>query len=384
MTKKKKLLFQQDNRVIDQRDTLQRLSRNIINLITIELQSQYPTIKQKDKTILHAYDLTNVKDEIIRITDEQLITITGHNEKDPTRNISYFKRLLQGLRKTECMLPIDYNGNRWITVGWINYAERNVDDRSFNVQISNKIIPYILNLAKNYTSLDFLCLNEITNLYAYRIYMKCCQWKATGWFKMTEDEIRETLCIYHIDKSTGKKTTPKYTNPSQFRTKVLEVAKKELKDLYNKGLIDCYFDYFPTKWKRGKQHPYEWVFAVGWDGHEPNFGKMLVDTEKWKAKKKAEKKSKERDLFADYIPDDSSSMDLAMNGIISMLRTYFRREPTLIADVEKTLKRKPKVFTEKIFKRISEMRKKYEGEAFAPCFRKMINEDILGNKASEK
>lgn len=368
-------MFQQDNRVFDQRDTLQRLSRNIINLITIELQSHYPTIKQKDKTILHAYDLSKVKDEVIRITDEQLKTITGHNEKKPGKNITYFKNLLHKLRVSECLLPIDNNGNRWITVGWINYAERNEDDKSFNVQISSKVIPYILNLARNYTNLDLLSLNEIKNLYAHRIYLKCCQWRKTGWFKMTEEQIRETLCIYHIDKKTGKKTTPKYTNSSQFRTKVLEVARKELKNLFDKELIDCYFDYLPTKWKRGNQHPCEWVFAIGWAGHEPDFGKSVTDTQKWIANKKA--RGIQQDLFAGYSPSDSST-DMAVQAVLTMIKTYFPKDVNFLNDVERKLKKQPKTFAAKILNRIREMRKKYDKDAFPPCFRKMINQDVLG------
>lgn len=370
--RKKKYIFQQDNRVFDQRDTLQRLSRNIINLLTIELQSKYPNIRQKDKTILHAYDLSKVKDEVVRITDEQLMTITGHNENKPEKNITYFKKLLQKLRTTDCLMPADYSGGRWITVGWINYAERNEDNKSFNVQISKKVIPYILNLAKNYTSLDFVCLNEITNLYAYRIYLKCCQWKATGWFKMSEDEIRDTLCIYHIDKKTGKRTTPKYTNPSQFRTKVLEVAKNELKDLFDKGLIDCYFDYLPIKWLRGNQHPCEWVFAVGWRGHEPDFGKRIKDTQKWIERKK--QLYDERDLFAGYSSADSSS-DIAKQGVIAMVKTYY---PNVLHDVESSLDRFPATFSAKVLKRIKVMRNKYDKNSFVSCFRKMIDQDVLG------
>lgn len=369
---KKKYIFQQDNRVFDQRDTLQRLSRNILNLMTIELQSQYPNIRLQDKTILHAYDLSNVKDEVIRITDEQLKTITGHNEKDPGKNITYFKRLLQNLRRTDCMLPTDYSGGRWITVGWINYAERNEDNRSFNVQISKKVIPYILNLAKNYTSLDILSLNEITNLYAYRIYLKCCQWKATGWFKMTEDEIRDTLCIYHIDKATGKRTTPKYTNPSQFRTKVLEVAKNELKKLFDEGHIDCYFDYLPIRWMRGNQHPCQWLFAIGWAGHEPDFGKSTKDTQKWIESKK--QSGIERDLFAGYSSADSSS-NIAVQGVLAMVKAYY---PKALQDVELSLKKYPFTFAAKVLNRIKAMRDKYDKNSFVPCFRKMINEDVLG------
>lgn len=368
---KKKSLYQQDNRVSDQRDTLSRLPRNIVALITKELQSQYPTLRQNDKTILHAYDMNNIKDETITITDEQLRTISGHNSKVPSRNIAYYKNLLDNLRVSRCDLPADYRKNKWITVGWIDWAERDEEEKSFKVQISRKVIPYILNLAANYTSIDYNCIVEIKNPFANRFYQKCCQFRRTGWFKMTETEIRENFCVYRID-SKGKRTTPKYTNSSQFRAKVLEVSKKELKDKFNKGLIDYYFEYLPTKWMRGNQHPYEWIFAIGWAGHKPDFKKGVEDIDSWKAQK-AEKKS-EPDLFANYAKMDSS---MALNGILVMIKTYFPKDVNFYHDIELALSKQPTSFIEHILRRIFEMSKKYKPEIFPGCLRKMLSEDVL-------
>lgn len=371
---KEKMLYQQDNRVLDQRDTLQRLSRNIMGLLTRELQKKYPIIKQKDgKTILHAYDKSKIEDEVVTITDEHLKTITGHNEKNPAKNITYFKHLLKQLRAAECLMPVNYRDNKWIVVGWINYAERDDEKKCFEVQISKKVIPYLLNLASNYTSIDLLCQIEIKNIYALKLYQKCCQYKRTGWFEWSEDEIRETLCVYKIDKTTGKRLKPLYTNSSQFRAKVLEVAKKELKSLFDRNLIDCYFDYLPTSWLHGKQHPCKWVFAIGWKGHEPDFKKSVLDKQKWIEEKK--QVGSQRDLFADYY---SSSPNMAVQGISVMIKTYFPKEKKLLDDVVNVLTNKPEEFATKILNRISKMRKKYDVDSFPPCFRTMLNQDVLG------
>lgn len=277
--KKNSAIVKQDNRVTDERDTLYRLERNCLAQVIRGIQEKYPVRKLDDGNEVYTYDLRNVKNEKLFLSDERLLECLGTQSKNPKNNITYIKNTLKGLVHKACHIPLEYHSSKceWLEVNWINYAKRNIDDKGFEIEISDQVIPYIINRTKNFTAFNVYSLFEIENKYAQRFYEKCCQFRSTGWFIMSEDEIRENFGVYKIDKFTGKKLKPLYENHSQFRAKVIEKAKTELEEKFKNGLIDCYFDVKSINIARGKYLPNKWYFAIGYANHRPDFSKCPAE-----------------------------------------------------------------------------------------------------------
>jgi len=150
---------------------------------------------------------------------------------------SYVLQQLRELRKKD----IDFSyvnpegKTEDVTTGLIN-AIRNVRDTDFvDVEISTWAIPYLVYWGKGVGGTVFAKTIAVTlkSIYSKRIYKMCCRWQDQGGFSMYLDDLRE---VFSLQK--------KYTELYNFRARVLDTAKKELKEK-----ADLYFEYDLTKVK---------------------------------------------------------------------------------------------------------------------------------------
>ncbi len=83
-----------------------------------------------------------------------------------------------------------------------------------------QMMPYLLNLknSKNYTILNLNEFVKISGSYSLRFYELCSEFKDTGWFVKSVDELKDMLEVKN-----------KYELYGDFRRFVLETAKEELK-----------------------------------------------------------------------------------------------------------------------------------------------------------
>ena len=127
----------------------------------------------------------------------------------------------------------------WLNVGFINKAKHHIDGAyagKVEVEISNEIVPYFVNLAERYTAYDLLLVITLKKQSSQRLYEHCAQFRVTGWFDITVEMLKKQLCVEN-----------KYSMYAAFKSRVLESARIELKELYDKGQCDLYFEYTEQK-----------------------------------------------------------------------------------------------------------------------------------------
>ena len=177
-------------------------------------------------------------DEGQRDLFDDLIIYLNRNELDESSNKNgdlMYKSLTQ-LRKRD----ITINDNDFfLNVGFINYSEHKKGEGKIQIQVSNKILPYLVELSKEYTEYSLTVAISLKSQWSQRFYEYCSQFKNTGGFKVSINDLREKLKIEN-----------KYEKYASLKKRVIETAQKELKDLYEKGQCDLYFNYSETKMGR--------------------------------------------------------------------------------------------------------------------------------------
>ena len=68
------------------------------------------------------------------------------------------------------------------------------------------------------------------------MYELCAQWRSAGGFRLTIEDLR---LMFKLEEE--------YNRYASLKLKVLEVAKVEIKKLYDKGQCDLYFEYSENK-----------------------------------------------------------------------------------------------------------------------------------------
>lgn len=90
---------------------------------------------------------------------------------------------------------------------------------------------------------------DFQNPYAGRLYMFIEAYKEYGEWKVKYEELREILGCREWDKEKKEWIEKKHVEWRVFKNKILDTSKKELTDLAEKNVTDCYFDYIVEKKK---------------------------------------------------------------------------------------------------------------------------------------
>lgn len=90
------------------------------------------------------------------------------------------------------------------------------------------------------------------SMYSFRFFLFCCQWRKERKFEYTIEKLKAMFKLdEHVDED-GRKHKEQYKRTRQFKEKVIDPARAELRELFNQGLIDICFDYTELK-KANKQ-----------------------------------------------------------------------------------------------------------------------------------
>jgi plasmid replication initiation protein len=136
---------------------------------------------------------------------------------------------LKSLRRKSIWIEDD---ERVLEVGYINYFEHVKRSSSLEVEVSNKILPYLVKLAREFTTYSLTVAIALKTKYSQRFYEYCSQFKSTGFMYIKVEELRKQMMI-----------EDKYKMYAAFKSKVLDSAQTELEELYKKGECDLYFTY---------------------------------------------------------------------------------------------------------------------------------------------
>jgi plasmid replication initiation protein len=121
--------------------------------------------------------------------------------------------------------------------------------RTIQLKLSEVALPYFFELKNNFTVLQLKSVLSCSSKYAKRLYALACQWRTAGGVIYEISELKEMLGL--IDKKTGKQ---KFKQFSDFQTKVLDIAKKQINEN-----TDITFDY--TLIKKGRSYTKIKIFA---------------------------------------------------------------------------------------------------------------------------
>jgi len=117
-------------------------------------------------------------------------------------------------------------------VGYINYFKHRHYENYIEAEVSKEILPFLVELAQQFTEYDFLIAMTLQAKYTQRFYEYCQQYRNLGYFKMSIEELRSKLML-----------EDKYPRYAHLKTYVLDVAQKELQTLFDKGECDVCFSY---------------------------------------------------------------------------------------------------------------------------------------------
>ena len=118
---------------------------------------------------------------------------------------------------------------------WLfQFVEYHIGQGYFDVKLSDVMRPFLFDLKDNFTVMQLRSALSCSSKYAKRLYAIACQWRTRGIVSIPVEELKEMLFL----KDPKGKEKEQFTEISGFRTKVLEVAKRQINEH-----TDIEFDY---------------------------------------------------------------------------------------------------------------------------------------------
>ena len=135
------------------------------------------------------------------------------------------------LRKRDVEIDTE---DEWMNTGYVTMVKHDKKKDLYLVEVSSEIMPYLVALAENFTTYDLTVAISLKSSYSQRFYEYCSQYKNRNnkTFFFTVEKLREMMMLEN-----------KYANIAHFKQKVLDVAQKEIKELYDQGQCDLWFEY---------------------------------------------------------------------------------------------------------------------------------------------
>lgn len=198
------------------------------------------------------------KELYFHLTDQDLGIIGG--KKNVPRTYEVLKSLVNKAFPVCC---INERGQRMQGLAhWVDSFFYDKEKDAYVVRISPEIMPYLVNLNKDFTSFDVGTAMNLRSKYSQKMYELCCRYggeyrrrdyqeQSTGRtykkrvFVMDIDKFRELFNFEEVrDTRTSKiEQSKKYENYKNIRHFVLNAAQAELLTMYKWGASDVWFDY---------------------------------------------------------------------------------------------------------------------------------------------
>lgn len=241
---------------------------------------------------------------------------------------------LVGLRKRD--VEINRPDGGWFNTGFINWCEFDAVRATYTVEVSFKIMPYLVELAEQYTSYSITVAMALKSVYSQRFYELCCQYRNNiekdgyAGFHKTQEQLRQMFCL-----------EDKYSQNQDFNRKVIQKAQSELKAAYDTKDCDLWFDYIIKG--RGKNQAYDFKIYT------------------------REQSEKQKIAF-----DDTRKKWAYIHG---RMTATFKRDKKFVERTMKGLDFNPNLI-EPLFNKIQKLEQQYRGQDFAKLLRWVLAEDF--------
>ena len=217
----KEIVIAQDNRLTSSRYELTLIEKRIFYYIIKEVRNNYTT-GQRD-----LFD-----DLILNIKVSDLCKeVNQEDNKKETR------KALEKFRSRNFTYTNEIEEDDWLTCGFINYAH--IKKGIAEIQVSHKLMPFLVELSSQYTAYSLHVAMSLKSKWSQRMYELCQKWQGTDGFRISVDDLRQSFMLEE-----------KYDRYALLNERVLQVAKRELKELYDLGQCDVYFEF--TEERKGR------------------------------------------------------------------------------------------------------------------------------------
>jgi Protein involved in initiation of plasmid replication len=310
----KKLILAQDNVITKARYKFDLIEKRCIYQIIYTVRKDYIETNRGNRDLF--------ENLIVTLTPAQLDEcISGRDNRTKVYNS------LKSLNRKQMTFE---NSEEWYVCNFINYAKHIKKSNAYEVEVSKLILPYLVELAANFTTLDLTVALTFASRYTQRFYEFCCMYRnrQTNYFFLDMEELRNMLGL-----------KDKYSRFYDFKNRVLDVAQKEMKQSYDDGVADIYFT-----WKEN-------------DKIEDRIDFYL------------HLKQTEEQAKIDY-----NIITMTINSLITTLESFFPRDKKFIKGVKSELMLKPQLAIEvkdKIDKKILD----YPRKEIPAILRYVLRED---------
>lgn len=146
-------------------------------------------------------------------------------------------------------IDIEKEDGTLLNVGFINYAEFNPKWKCFEVEVSKKIMPYLIELTEKFTVYNIVVAMSLKSKHSQRFYEFGCQYrnKTPSKFFLDIEDLRNKFCL-------GKG----YKLKTDIKKRVIDPAILELKEAYENNSCDLWLDY----WEEGRGEKTRFWFNI--------------------------------------------------------------------------------------------------------------------------
>ena len=308
---KKELVLVQSNALTEGRYEFDLIEKRIVYFIIKQVREEYVDKQVGQRDIF--------EDLVVRVPIDNL------RQADPN-----IKRLYESSKRLRSKDIEINNDDVWINIGFINYAKHLKKEDIMEFGVSKQILPHMVELTREVTAYQLAVSIILKSIYTQRFYEICSKWKNAGYCFYKLENLRRMLACEDKFKTFG-----------EFKRGVLDMAKNELKELYDQGIGDLHFDYDIKEKERKK------VISI-------ELRVYTRDSEKNKT---------------NWTRDDM------LNYINMQLRTYFPKNIEYIARAMEACSRDMETLAG-VFEKIGKKTKEYPRNEHAAIIRYVLKEDF--------
>lgn len=156
----------------------------------------------------------------------------------------------------------------------MSYVDEHPDQETYTVGITPVLLPYFTNLSSEFTVFDMYIEMGFKSVYSQRFYEFCCQYrnKEDKVFFMTVQDIKKMFNLLEVRDEKGNVVQKEqYKNGSDFKKRVLDKAKDDIRKVFDAGLCDVCFDY-KVKSKNSRGAVTAYYFIIETNGNTAKLG----------------------------------------------------------------------------------------------------------------
>ena len=218
MEEKKNELISQSNALTSSRYDFSPTEKNVLYHIIQKVRHDYIEGTMQRDLWDNMYVQINATD-LSRIADED------HTQRA--------RKALRDLRHKDIEIE-DEEGN-WLNTGFINYAKYNARTKTYEVEVSKEIMPHLVELARNFTTYSLTVAITLKSRYSQRFY----EWAHQYLGRNTKTFFFDIADLRHMLKLGDG-----YKLKADVKRRVIDVAMKELKAVYDEGRSDLWMEYY--------------------------------------------------------------------------------------------------------------------------------------------